>query len=206
MKFLHYDSPFMTGFRRIVDYVCLGMLWIVASIPIFTFGAATTAMLQTAHRSIYKDEGKIFRPFWKYFRKEFRQATIVWLIQLPIICLLGFNYLLVQQQIHPVFQVLVSIASLVIFSWLQLWFGYLSMFEDTNRKLLSNTFILTLGNLGRTLLMGILAAVILELSYLAFVVVPPASFLIPGIYIMLYTPLLRKLIQKNVPQMSSAQV
>jgi len=52
MKFLNYDSPFMTGLRRGIDYICLGLLWMLASVPVITFGAATTGLLQTAEVAI----------------------------------------------------------------------------------------------------------------------------------------------------------
>lgn len=199
MKFLNYDSPFMTGFRRIIDYVCLGLLWIIASLPIITFGAATTAMMMTAEISIHKDEGGIFVPFWKSFRAEFKQSTILWLIQMPVLAVLVFDYLLASEsEIHYILKLVIYVVVVIILGWTQLWFGYQSKFEDTIKTLLINTFRMTLGNLGRTVMMAFLAVAAVVVSYLAFILIPPALFLIPGIYIMLYMPLLRKLIQKSV--------
>lgn len=199
MKFLNYDSPFMTRFRRVVDYVCLGLLWIVASLPIITFGAATTAMMMTAETSIHKDEGKIFIPFWKSFRAEFKQSTILWLIELPVLAVLVFDFLLASESgIHYLLKLLIYVVVVIILGWVQLWFGYQSKFEDSIRTLLINTFRMTMGNLGRTVAMAFLAVVTVVISYLAFILFPPVLFFIPGIYIMLYMPLLRKLIQKSV--------
>ena len=54
MNILRYDNFIMTGISRFADYVCLGILWIIASIPVITFGAAATAAIQTAENVIFK--------------------------------------------------------------------------------------------------------------------------------------------------------
>jgi len=43
MKFLRYDSPLMNKLRLLTDYMLVGLLWVIASIPVFTWGAATSA-------------------------------------------------------------------------------------------------------------------------------------------------------------------
>lgn len=45
MNFLKPGSPAMEHLQRAYDYFVLGLLWLLASVPILTFGAATTAML-----------------------------------------------------------------------------------------------------------------------------------------------------------------
>lgn len=201
MSFLAYDSPFMTAMRRIVDYMYLGVLWMIASIPVITFGAATTAALQTAESAIYKDEGRMFRSFWKRFGREFKQATLLWLLELPILVILVVDIWLVSGSTLPgILQGLIYVAILLVFCWIQLWFGYLSKFEDKTRVLLSNTFRMMLGSVGRTFFMGVLAVVALAGGVLAFLLMPPLLLLIPGIYIMGYTALLRKLFARYLPK------
>ena len=90
MKFLQYDSKFMTGFRKATNYFLLGILWILACAPIITAGAATAAMLRTTEHGIREDEDKILKPFFKFFRSEFKQATILWLIEILVLVLLVF--------------------------------------------------------------------------------------------------------------------
>lgn len=65
MNFLKYDSPFMKKLNMIVDYFLLGLLWLVTSIPVITFGAATTAAFFTAEKSIHKENGKMLSTFRK---------------------------------------------------------------------------------------------------------------------------------------------
>ncbi len=50
------------------------------SLPIVTIGASTTALYSVFIKMRNNKEGKLFRDFWDAFRKNFRQATIIWLI------------------------------------------------------------------------------------------------------------------------------
>lgn len=188
----------MIWFQRLCDYFCLGILWIISSLPIVTFGAATTAMLQTAEFSIRKESGKIWQPFWSYFRKEFKQSTILWLIQIPLLVILTFNFWVIyDKQMTPIFRLLVGLASILEFSWLQLWFCYQSKFTDNIKMVLINTVRLTLGNLGRAILMAIVSVAALAAAFFLFFLLTPAMLFIPGIYIILYTALFRGVVRNS---------
>lgn len=39
-----YDSPFVQICNKIVDCICLSVLWLVTSLPVLTIGASTTAL------------------------------------------------------------------------------------------------------------------------------------------------------------------
>lgn len=192
MKFWQYDSPFMTGCRRLTDYMILGWLWIIASIPIITFGAATTAAFMTAHLSIREKDGTIWKPFWKYFRQEFKQATILWIIEIVVLNLLLIDVVVVRYLKLPLLvQQLTLLICIFAFCWLQLWFGYQSRIKDKLGMVLLNAFRMTVSNFGRTLLMAVLALLALAVSYFSVFFFSPLILLIPGIYITVYTALLR---------------
>ena len=63
MKFLRYDGPLMNKLRLITDYVLVGLLWVIASIPVVTWGAATSAAYQTADVSVRQGKGHIWKNF-----------------------------------------------------------------------------------------------------------------------------------------------
>lgn len=201
MNFLKYDSRFMVGLRRLVDYAFLGLLWILASVPVITFGAATTAALLTAEITIQKDEGKMLTTFWEWFRKEFKEATILWLIQLPLLCIAAMNvWLVYNSQLSAVPRALIYVASGVIFCWIQLWFGYLSKFEDTVKTILGNTLRITLANLGSALLLGVLALAALTGTAALTLIMPPLAILVPGAYLLSCTAVFRKVFAQFLPK------
>lgn len=202
MKFLQYDSPFMTRFRKVVDYFLLGILWIVACVPLVTFGAATTAMLMTAEYNVREDGGKMFLTFWKYFGKEFKKSTILWLIQIPILAVLVFYSVLVFKSEILLFLKILSYAIIgLVFAWLQLWLAYESKFEDNLKTVMINSLRITLANVGPSVLMVLCTAVFALGVCLCLVYFQPGLLILPAVYIVVYTLILRKLFRKLLPPM-----
>ena len=79
MRFFEYDSPIMSFLSKVFDLVCLNMLTIIFSIPVITMGAALTAAHYTALK-LRRNEGNVFKSFWKSFKENFRQSTVIWLM------------------------------------------------------------------------------------------------------------------------------
>jgi uncharacterized membrane protein YesL len=82
------NNPIMRYVIKIFDCMCLSVLWLVACLPIFTIGAATTAMFAVIHRYIRLEEDGLWKIFWKTFREEFKRASLCWLAALLILALL----------------------------------------------------------------------------------------------------------------------
>lgn len=200
MGLLNYDGPFMTGLRKLVNYVFLGVLWVVVSIPIITFGAATTAMLFTAENSVRRDKPKMLSTFWCCFRNEFKKATILWLFAILLIAPLLLNaFLLWRMEMPSVIFAVLFITVLFGFCWIQLWFGYLATFEDNVRTLLGNTFRMTLMNFPWAILMLVLVVLAIVGTVFSFFFAGPVLFLIPGIYVMLASRVIRRIFKYFLP-------
>ena len=84
MRFLSYDSKFGRLFLKLSYACCLNTLWFICCLPIVTIGASTTALYYTSFK-IAKDEGSfITTMFFRSFKQNFKQATIIWIIMLII--------------------------------------------------------------------------------------------------------------------------
>jgi uncharacterized membrane protein YesL len=82
MRFLSYDSKFGQIFLKVAYSCCLNVLWFICCLPIFTIGASTTALYYTSFK-IAKNEGSfITTMFFRSFKQNFKQATLIWLIML----------------------------------------------------------------------------------------------------------------------------
>ena len=200
MNFLNYDSPFMAALRKYVDYILLGIMWLFVSLAAVTFGAATTAMLYTAEKSIRQDEGKMFVTFWKCFAREFKQATVLWLLGALFSSFLTFNVILLWGvELPGLVFALVLVASIIIFAWISLWFGYLSRFKDTIRMILNNTFRMVFAYLPRVMLLTIVTAAAIAAIVLAVLYMPPIALFVPGVYTMLANSIYRKIFKSYLP-------
>ena len=201
MNFLNYDSPFMEECRKAVNFVLLGLLWMLASIPVFTFGAATTAMYYTAEKAVRTDNGKIWKTFWGSFKREFKQSTVVWLLGIVVTIVLGMNaLLLIRGWLPGVLFALMAAAELLGVGWMQLWYGYLSKFQDKTGVMLSNTFRIALVSIPKLVVMILILALALAVVVISFLFAPPVILLAPGVYVALTGIMLRKIYKPYLPE------
>ena len=80
MNFLKPDSPVMRLISKIADILVLNILTIICSIPVITAGAAITANFSVAMKVVKDEDDGVFVPYFKAFIKNFKEATIAWLI------------------------------------------------------------------------------------------------------------------------------
>lgn len=97
MRFFSYESKFGQLFLKLSYGCCLNILWLVCCLPIVTIGASTTALYYTSFK-IAKEEGSyITVMFFRSFRQNFKQATIIWLIMLAAGLVIGADAILLSR-------------------------------------------------------------------------------------------------------------
>ena len=82
MKFFSYESKFSQLLLKLCYACYLNLLWFLCSIPIFTVGAATTALYYASLKIVRDEDSHVGRLFFRSFKENFRQATAIWLILL----------------------------------------------------------------------------------------------------------------------------
>ena len=88
------DSKFYALCGRLVALCKINLLWIGCSLPVFTLGASTCAMLACLSE-MNKDGEAHAGTFFRAFRQHFRRATILWLLMLLLGAMLAVDYCLV---------------------------------------------------------------------------------------------------------------
>ena len=78
------ESPFMNFLNRVADLIWLNILTMICCIPVVTIGASLTAMNYVLLKMAKNEEGYITKAFFKSFKQNFKQATLILLIQLVI--------------------------------------------------------------------------------------------------------------------------
>ena len=76
MRFFNFDSKFSTILSKISDAVILNLMWIVASLPIVTIGAATNALYETLQIVLLRDECSLWQIFWGAYKRKIGSAII----------------------------------------------------------------------------------------------------------------------------------
>ena len=87
----NYDNPVWRFIGKFCDILILNVLWVLCSIPIVTIGASTTAVYYVTLKLVRDEEGPTIRSFFRSFKENFKQATIIWLILLVTGLVIGFD-------------------------------------------------------------------------------------------------------------------
>ena len=173
MRFNITDNVIVRALNKICDMVCLNVLWLICCIPIITIGASTTALY-------------IFRGFFKAFKSNFKQSTVIWLILLllGIVCWIDYRVAgALPGTAGFVMRAIFLLVGFILLSVMIYVFPLTARYENTTRATLRNALILTVGRLPYTILMVAVAvaAVIASLwntATLMFAI--PLWFLIGG--------------------------
>lgn len=155
-KIFDMDSPFMRFLNLVADLLILNILVMICCIPIITVGAAVTAMHYVLLKIVRNEEGYLLKGFFKSFVRNFKQATLAWLLMLVVAAVyvgdsLIFNYSGVEFPRALVIAVIaVGVIALMIAVYI---FPLIARFENTTKNTLRNAAILAFANLPRTLAM-----------------------------------------------------
>lgn len=160
--FFNYDNPVWRFIGKFGDLIILNILWFVCSIPIFTIGASTTAVYYVTLKLARNDDGYTIRSFFKSFKENFRQATIIWLIMLAVGVILGFDlYFFTRsgftgsQQLRTVMVTIFLAMSIIYLAILTYIFPLQSRFYNTIKRTIFNAFFMSIRHLFQTI--GIIA-------------------------------------------------
>ena len=88
MKKLDIDNWFFRAMALVGDWVVLSLLWLIGCVPVITAGASTLALFAVANKMAAGQDYFVGRDFCKAFKRDFRQATAVWLPMLVLALLL----------------------------------------------------------------------------------------------------------------------
>ena len=79
-SFFDPESFAWKPFGVLADLLVLSLLWLVCSLPVFTLGAATTALYDAAVHSLRFKEQEMVSRFFRTFKAEFRLSTLALLL------------------------------------------------------------------------------------------------------------------------------
>jgi uncharacterized membrane protein YesL len=167
-KIFDLDSPFMRVLNRIADLMILNFLMIICCIPIFTIGAACTGMHYVLLKTVRGEEGYLVRGFFKSFKQNFRQATILWLLMLLVIVVYVGDFLIFSYSgvKFPTILMIAILAIAIVFLMVAVYiFPVLSRFDNTVKNTIKNAFCMAILNLPKTLLMIVLLALPMIILY-----------------------------------------
>lgn len=165
-RFFNPDNPVMEFIAKIFDLVILNLIFIFSCVPIITIGASTSALSYVTLKMVRGEDPYIWRNFWKSFRQNFKQGTLVWIFSILIFIFLGMDFYIINSQntsLFAVVRILLWIVCAVALSVFLYVFPVISHFVCTTKQALKNALLMIFGHLPYTLMMLALAGLLLFL-------------------------------------------
>lgn len=157
--FFDSDSWLMQLISRFSSLAVLNLVFLCTCIPLFTIGAALTALYDVVFRMDTEREGKLIPAYFRSFAANFKQGTPLWLLFLLVIVASCVNMVVFSNWENPMGHVLFVLAMVILINTL-LVLGYtfplLSQFDNTKRNTLKNALLLSVANLPRTLIITVI--------------------------------------------------
>lgn len=192
-----YDNSVMQVLGKITDCICISLLWLIASLPVITLGASSTAMYYAINRCVRRGEGGIWGAFWKSFRENFKQATTLGLILTALYVVLFAScysgYIMYAADKLPGFVfIFLVIVTCVITMWAEYLLPCLARFNNTITQTLRSCALIALMNIPASFLQ----VLILLASLLAILIYPLAIAVLPAACTLLNCHILEKIFVK----------
>lgn len=174
-KLLDLDSPFMSAMYKVSDLIIVNVLYIICCIPVVTIGAATSALYYTTLK-VAEDRGSsVVKSYFHSFRDNFKQGTIIWLFVLLAGIILGLDFYILylfEGGGSKAVRVLLMVPVIALIFTVCYVFPLLARFENTVKKTIVNAFLLSIGNLPKTIAAVALNVLPIGILYLSLRFVP----------------------------------
>ncbi len=157
-KFFDMDNVVWRTIDKIGKIFLLNLLWLICSLPIFTIGASTTALIYSSMK-LHDNEGYWHENFFSSFKENFKQATALFFLYLVAGVLLAVDFVF-GNQAGSTFGMLMQSAAGILFVpyFLSLLyvFGVQAKFVNPVRATIRYSFFMALRNMKYTIQMAIL--------------------------------------------------
>ena len=155
MKFWAIDSPVMRVLGRLGDIIILNMIFVVGCIPVITIGTSLSALYAVAMKMARGEDPSVWKEFWKAYKRNFRPATICWLVMAVIAILLFVDFRIIgvlKRGSESMYSIMRIVLAVILGMWMlmfQYLFPYIARFENGIFATLRNALLLAAAHIRR---------------------------------------------------------
>ena len=144
-RLFNMDNKFFTVMGRVADLIMLNVVFLICCLPIVTIGASLTALHYVTLKMARNEESYIIRSFFKSFKQNFKQATVINLIMLAVAAILYMDLRIVGNIGGTMSQVLyiVFFAFAILYMMVFLYiYPVLAKFYNSIKNTFRNAFLM----------------------------------------------------------------
>ena len=151
----NYDSGLFRALDKLGSLFILNLLTLVCSIPLITAGVSFTALYYVTMKMVRDEETYVTKDFFRSFKQNFRQGTVIWLILLAIGTVLFVDYRIMaaNRDTIPVagaFMVFSMICAVFLIVETAYVFPVLAKFYNTIRQTMKNAMLMGISSSSST--------------------------------------------------------
>lgn len=168
-RLFNLDNPFMQFLFRVSDLIILNLIFMLSCIPIVTIGASISALHAVCLKIVRGQESYMWQGFWKAFRQNFKQGTVLWIISVILFIFINVDYTILNSVDSPLFtcvKIALGSVSVVLFSMFIYIFPIIAHFKCTIRQAIKNSLFMTIGHLPFSILLVAMYSLIFFLTTL----------------------------------------
>ncbi len=164
------DGGVFSFLNKAANLVILNLLCLLCCIPVVTAGASITAMFYVTLKMVKDEDSYIVRSFFRSFKENFKQATVIWVLFLLFVGILYADLRIVAAYTgSETFTRIMQIAFLAIGLFILLTYMYvfpvLSKFVNSTRRTVLNALLMSIRHFPWTVLMIIVTALPIAILY-----------------------------------------
>ena len=153
-KIFNLDAPIVQAVGKVGQMMITTLTWIVCCLPIVTIGASTAAMCRMMF-NLKEDKYCGFKEFFRAFRDNFRNATLLWLLLVACAALLAVAFYLMVLVENALLRMVALAVFCLLFFLVYIVAVYVfpltAFFENTVFGTIRNAVGMGLGNLRQTI-------------------------------------------------------
>lgn len=194
-----FGGAYTSMVSKIFDVLMLGVLWLVCSVPLVTIGAASSALYYAIVRSVKEDDGYASTMFFRSFRRNLKQGTILWLVLAALLFLMGLNVSILLEHAEGVFGIVMmgfyGTVGIYLFLTACYLFPALSRFEMNTFWFLRIALYMVARYFPTSFMLAVIAAggaaIVWRVPVMLFFVPGPAAFLV--------SEFMERILEKHAP-------
>lgn len=161
MKFFSVDGALYKFISRLWDMVKLNFLWLLFSLPIVTFGAATVAAYSVTLKMVDETEGYVGRQFIKAFKENLKQGIPLGLLAIFCSYVVYLDFELFNKlEGNPIIFSIFGIVAIFIFGMAFIYaFPLSARYENTLLGTLKNSIKIAIRYFVRTIFLVVILAI-----------------------------------------------
>lgn len=200
-----FQGAFVSVCSKIFDTLVLGLLWIVCSLPVITIGASSTALYYAIVKCVKNDDGYAVREYFKCFRREFKQATILWIILAAVYVLMRLNTGILMAKTDGLFGFIMIGVYTVVCIYVALMACYI--FPALSRFEMPTGWFIKIGIfMSIRYFLTSIAIVLIFVSFAGFLMkLPILFFIVPGPIAFLISEFMERVLKKHAPKTREAE-